>query len=478
LRASPITTIFTAPSRSRTQPSIFLISVLVHGLVIMGVLTLRNTPRVEQQPLPRRYTTLIVKLQPEKPRLQWSPPGSTAQPAQQAETHEDRSSEPRAMAAAPPSPAYRVQAPITLIQPEIPPNTLLTVTTPLPLVMIWTPPVVPVKTIVPPVPKAEAASSVRPSLSPSNHELLAADVALTSTPVPAETIPLVAGTTSLLMAPRQAPSQVPQSTSTPSAQPTPATVLAVSDVVLANGDAVLPPANQATAPSNTYAFAPGHPEGVSATGEGTIVAQRNGSGSGISSGGHPGQKGTATSPGGQRDASAGSSSGSNMVSGPELAPSNGSLVDRMTRPRDGHFGVVVVGDAVAEEYPEAAGIWADRLAYTVYLHVGAAKNWILQYCLPRTAQATGNTLRPDAPWPYLIVTPHLSPGDYDADALLVHGFIDAAGHFQQLAVVSPTQFAQSKFVLGALQQWQFRPASQNGQSAAVEILLIIPQDAD
>jgi hypothetical protein len=76
------------------------------------------------------------------------------------------------------------------------------------------------------------------------------------------------------------------------------------------------------------------------------------------------------------------------------------------------------------------------------------------------------------------VTPHLSPGDYDTDALLVHGFIDAAGHFQQLAVVSPTQFAQSKFVLDALQQWQFRPATQNGQAAAVEVLLIIPQGTD
>jgi hypothetical protein len=444
----------------------------------MGALALRKTPVVEQQPLPRRYTTLIVKLQPEKPRLQWSPPGNTAQPVQKAGTHEDRSSEPRAMASAPPSPAYRVRAPITLIQPEIPPNTLLTVKTPLPLVMVWTPPVAPVKTIVPPLPQTEAASSVRPSLSRPNRELLAADVALTSTLVPAETIPLVAGTTSLLMAPRQAPSQVPQSTSAPAAPPTPATVLAVSDVVLVNGDAVLPAANQAAAPSDTYVFAPGHPDGVSATGEGTLVAQRSGSGAGVSSGGHPGQKGTATGPGAQKGASAGSSSTSNTASDPGLASSDGSLVDRMTRPRDGHFGVVVVGDAVAEEYPEAAGIWADRLAYTVYLHVGAAKNWILQYCLPRTAQAAGNTLRPDAPWPYLIVTPHLSPGDYDADALLVHGFIDAAGHFQQLAVVFPTQFAQSKFVLAALQQWQFRPASQNGQSAAVEVLLIIPQDAD
>jgi len=478
LSASPITTIFTTPPRSRAQPSVFMVSVLMHSVVVMGALTLRSTPRVEEQPLPRRYTTLIVKLQRDEPRLQWSPGSSTAQPTPQAETHEDRSSEPLAVAAAPPSPTYRVAAPITLVQPDIRPNTLLPLKTPLPLVMMWTPPEIPVKTIVPPLPQAEAATNVRPSLSMPNHELLVANVALASTPVLAETLPLVAGTTSLLMGPRQAPSQIPESTSTPPAQPTRATVLSVSDVLLANGAVVLPSANQAAAASSADAFAPGRPEGTSATGDGTVVGQRNESESGVSSDEPSRQKETATGPGRENGAPAGSNSGSDTNPDPGLAFSNGSSVHRITRPKDGHFGVVVVGDSAAEEYPEAAGIWADRFAYTVYIHVGEAKSWILQYCLPRTAQAAGNTLRPDAPWPYLIVTPHLSPGDFDTDALLVHGFIDAAGHFEQLAVVFPTQFAQSKFVLDALQQWQFRPATQNGQSVAVEVLLIIPQDTD
>jgi hypothetical protein len=30
-------------------------------------------------------------------------------------------------------------------------------------------------------------------------------------------------------------------------------------------------------------------------------------------------------------------------------------------------------------------------------------------------------------------------------------------------------------MLSALREWQFRPASQNGQATAVEILLIIPE---
>jgi hypothetical protein len=158
---------------------------------------------------------------------------------------------------------------------------------------------------------------------------------------------------------------------------------------------------------------------------------------------------------------------------------NGSAVDRINLPKDGHFGVVVVGSSPSDEYPDAPAIWASRLAYTVYLHVGAAKNWILQYSLPRVVEAaTVNGTRPDAPWPYLIVRPHLVPDDFNADAIMVHGFVDAAGHFEHLAVVFPQQFAQTKFLLGSLQQWQFRPAIQNGQMTSVEILLIIPEEQE
>jgi hypothetical protein len=36
-------------------------------------------------------------------------------------------------------------------------------------------------------------------------------------------------------------------------------------------------------------------------------------------------------------------------------------------------------------------------------------------------------------------------------------------------------FAQTQFVLNSLAQWQFRPATQNGEKAKVEVLLIIPE---
>jgi hypothetical protein len=61
---------------------------------------------------------------------------------------------------------------------------------------------------------------------------------------------------------------------------------------------------------------------------------------------------------------------------------------------------------------------------------------------------------------------------------MVHGFINLAGTFERLALVFPPDFAQTKFLLDALKQWHFRAARQAGQIAAVEVLLIIPEQAE
>ncbi|MGC9199919.1 MAG: hypothetical protein ACP5E5_13445 [Acidobacteriaceae bacterium] len=482
MSSAPINTIFTTPPPSSTRPGSFMVSVLVHGLVVIAALTLIHTPRVEQSPLVRRYTTLTVDLQTDHPIVQWPPQNRAAKPTPQAETHATPASEQLAAAlaapAVPPSHAYRTPAPVTLIQPDVTPDTLLQVKTPLPKVVMWTRPTTPAVKIVPPPPQPQPAANVRPSLSMPNHEVPVVDIELASTPVASQTIPLLAGTTTPIPQPGLDPSHVPQSSSTSSAQPTPKAILSVSDVVLTQGIATLPPVNQVAAATRTDFLAPGQPKSASVAGVGSIAGKQGASGSRVVPGDHGSQTQAATGPGAESGTKANPSSGSSAGSIPGSSPGDGLSVARITRPMDGHFGVIVVGDSVADEYPEAADIWADRLAYTVYLHVGDAKSWIMQYCLPRAAQASGSNTRPDAPWPYLIVTPHLAPGDSDTDALLVHGFINADGHFEHLAVVFPEQFAQSGFVLGALQQWQFRPAAQNGQSTTVEVLLIIPEEDD
>lgn len=120
------------------------------------------------------------------------------------------------------------------------------------------------------------------------------------------------------------------------------------------------------------------------------------------------------------------------------------------------------------------------MVYTVYLHVGLGKNWILQYSIPRSEEVAnaGSVARPEAPWPYDILRPRLAPEDFTSEAIMVHGFVNMAGQFERLAMVLPTQFAQAKFLLDALKHWQFRPARQNGQAAAVEVLLIIPEELE
>ena len=86
--------------------------------------------------------------------------------------------------------------------------------------------------------------------------------------------------------------------------------------------------------------------------------------------------------------------------------------------------------------------------------------------------------RLEAPWPYNIVRPNIAPDSLNADALLVHGFVNEAGKFESLGVVFPPDFQQAQFVLDALNQWQFRPAAQNGKTQRVEVLLIIPEERE
>ena len=119
-----------------------------------------------------------------------------------------------------------------------------------------------------------------------------------------------------------------------------------------------------------------------------------------------------------------------------------------------------------------------ELAYSVYLHVGLEKNWIMQYSLPRAADsANAGTAHLDAPWPYYIVRPNLNPDDATSDSVMVHGFVNESGHFEKLTVVFPTDmgYAREQLVLNALQQWQFRAGAHDGQVAKLEVLLIIPE---
>jgi hypothetical protein len=238
--------------------------------------------------------------------------------------------------------------------------------------------------------------------------------------------------------------------------------MSLSDHQMANGAVTLAPINETVASHQPGTLAAGQPRNSAP------AVQANAAG-------NAGDKGARqdSSDSSGRD---GAAQGANGGLGQGYHPSTAHI----TLPKEGQFGAVVVGSSLEEKYPETAELWSGRMAYTVYLHVGLVRSWILQFSLSRAADAAqaGSIAHIEAPWPYNIVRPNIAPGAIDADALMIHGIVTRAGRFQSLAVVFPPQFPQAQFVLNSLAQWQFRPATQNGQNVDVEVLLIIPEEPE
>lgn len=297
------------------------------------------------------------------------------------------------------------------------------------------------------------------------------------------------------------PSQVTQTA------PPPVNVLALSgDPALPRELLVIPPANQIAVEK-----AGG---GVGTGGETGGIGGRSREGGN----GEPGSKGAGTGGEATRAGSGGSGDGNRAKSGPASptklglgtggtglsaslgagagivgnsgggAASGGALDGAGTKPglpgtiqlklpRDGNFGVVVSGSSAAASYPESSGALSGKLVYTVYLRVGQKKNWILQYCLPKMSTVSAKPAEEaraslEAPWPYYIVRPENAG---DTEYALVHGMVTLAGKLDQLSVVFPQDLSGKDILLQSLQQWTFRPAKQNGEVTAVEVLLIIPR---
>jgi hypothetical protein len=209
------------------------------------------------------------------------------------------------------------------------------------------------------------------------------------------------------------------------------------------------------------------PETVSFESPALGSSEKHGTGTGVG----PGSEANSSRPGA---ASGTLQSAEGELRTPETGADSGSepSVTHISMPKNGRFGVVVVGSSLAEESPETVAIWSGRLVYTVYLHVGLSKSWTLQFALPRVEEASSAT--PEASWPYEIVRPDLA--ELSLGAITVHGFINVAGRFESLTVVSLAGYPQAKMVLDTLRQWQFRAALQNGQLAEVEVLLLIPKE--
>ncbi|MFP5234254.1 MAG: hypothetical protein ACLGSD_00005 [Acidobacteriota bacterium] len=466
-----MTSLFHEQPRARRGFSGLALSCLLHaasmGLVVYVVL---YAPRIETRIIAERYSVRHLQLNsPDAPDLAGAD-GSIQYPGKNAGKASldsllagDSSNQPEQVPPQPPQTATGLGGKQTLLQPAFHLRESFAVETPIPTVAMWEPdPVLP-KLIVAPRPAAPTASTQKPSLDAPNRELHLADQAVAASPAdpklpapqPATSSPVVT----------QVPAQIemaPATVSVTQLQPTPTSLLSLSDLRMPHGSITVPPVNETKAKSNAAQVAP-----AAAKGPGTAKL--------------PGtsQEAKVVLPNAQ-PAAAGGGDGKTLQAPPSAGvnPPDPPGTQHIVLPRDGKFSVVVVGTSLADEYPETLQVWNQRTAYTAYLHVGLSRNWILQYAQVRSADAEtqGSGGRIEAPWPYDIFRPNLIAHDLNADALMVHGVVDEKGHFENLAVAFPADFDRATLVLHALQRWQFRPAQQNGKATSVEVLLIIPDE--
>jgi hypothetical protein len=464
MSSSRIISLFSERPELTQRPSSFVASVLAHGVAIallsFGII---YTPEIRQTVVAKRYAVRHLDLHTPQDQSRQSAAQGIAYPG----PHENAfkpppGPKPTAHTAVLRQTADAEKGPQTLVQPDIPNPVKLTHETPVPTVVIWSPKKDTLKNIVAPLPEKPTASDVKPSVKAPNDEINLGDMSITATKMSTDKLPLFPTTTSPLVV--HGPNVVqlpPVTTSQTTAPPTPTAVMSISDLRMPDGTATLPPVNQTTDKNESGILAPGQ----TAAGQ---TPEKSGGPGAVQGTGQSGQ------PNGIAGNKPGTSPGNTTGAGTE----DGLTTEHISLPKNGEFGAVVVGASLQEKFPELSGIWNDRVAYTVYLHVGLAKSWILQYSLPRSAEAAqaGNVMRLEAPWPYNLVRPNIPPGSFSSDAILVHGFVNQTGRFETLTLTFPPDFQQAQFVIDALTQWQFRPAAQNGKTERVEVLLIIPEE--
>lgn len=451
--SSPSVTLFTHNLEPTRRPFTIVLSALIHvgvgAIVMFGFI---YVPKLDTRAADHY---MVRKLELTEPDL---PPQRAAKGI---EYPVPKPSRPSTASKAAPRSAMRqvIQAKTgaqTILQPDLPQRLAQAENIPIPQVFIWTPRHAIVKNIVAPTPQQPTAAEVRPKLEAPNAEIHLSDVELASSPLPSQKLQVVPSTTSPVIVHgtnliQTAPSTVSQDR----LQPTPTALLSLSDMTMKTGTVTLPPMNETVKAGQSGDLTPGPADGKGSGGDGKSLA--NGAG-------NEGQPNGATMGPGH---------------GADTGALQGNLVaTRITLPKDGQFSAVVVGNAIQDQYPEMASAWGGRMAYTVYLHVGLSRSWILQYSLPRNSGTLIATHadRLDAPWPYNIVRPDLAAGAINADALMVHGFVNELGQFDALSFVFPRDFTQAQFVLSSLSRWQFRPALYGGKPARVEVLLIIPEE--
>ncbi len=451
MRASRPVSLFTERPPAYNRPSAFVVSIIAHvGVVCMVVFGFLYVPRINMDAAAERYVVHRIEVNPPDIPPLTLPDNSKHYPTHRADHHVPSPHSKLAAAASSPRRLHLKLADKTLVEPKNQVKMVLN-HAPVPSLLLWSKPQPDVTLVRPPQFKKAMLNNVRASLQPPNEATHVADNAITPTPFSSSLpMPIPSTTTPILVHAPTPADAVPETASTSTAKPTTMAVMSISNFNMSKGVFALPPANQTANGTKNGGMAAGH------KGQGLIAGNENnhGTAKNLWSGGSPST----------------TSDADYSIDGPDITTTPLKL------PEDGKYGVVVVGSTIQQEYPETVGLWGRRLVYSVFLHVGLAQNWILQFTLPASVDDAKTKLKLiKAPWPYFILRPNVDADYVNSNALMIHGFINDAGKFEHLALVLPPRYAHAQQLLDALKQWQFRPATRSGQPARVEVLLIMPE---
>lgn len=152
-------------------------------------------------------------------------------------------------------------------------------------------------------------------------------------------------------------------------------------------------------------------------------------------------------------------------------------------PTTGSFDVVIVQRSAGAMIPEAESLLTGWPVQTVYLALGTAKEWIMQYCLPPSASAPaaqsgmlvtlGKPAKLEAPFIQLAMLPPPKITNSSRPALF-SGSLGADGRFRRLRPVAAPDYETRPDLLPYIEQWRFRPAKWDGAFAEVDVVLLVP----
>jgi hypothetical protein len=152
---------------------------------------------------------------------------------------------------------------------------------------------------------------------------------------------------------------------------------------------------------------------------------------------------------------------------------------RLVHPDNSVFDIVVQS-AGADQEAQASGILTGRPVYTAYIRVGAPKDWVLHYCVPKQpARNTGPVVQLGSPSPLKAPFPRLTmiprPEELVSKSrAFVHGFLTERGQFRALGAIRAEDAEMVAQLIPYLEKWEFRPATRDGKPVEVELLLVIP----